>query len=551
MLKAILLGNKIRAKKKMLADLKAKDEEFEKREKELETAVDEMTEETSDEDRKIIEDEVDKFEEEKKSHEKSKEDIEKEIAKLEEELDAIEDDQNPTPAPAEPAKRKDGNKRGMTIRTKFFGMSIQERDAFFADDNVKEFLKRTREIATEKRDVKGAELSIPERVLDLVRENITKYSKLIKYVRLRSVSGKARQNIMGTIPEAVWTEMCGKLNELSFGFNQDEVDGYKVGGFIAICNATLQDSDYNLATEIISALGQAIGIALDKAIIYGRGTKMPQGIVTRLAQDSAPSDYPSVARDWENLSGNMITISSDKHGIEFFKEIVAAGGKAKGKYSIGTKFWAMNEQTLTNIKIEAMNFNAAGAIVSVMNGTMPVAGGNIEVLSDEIIPDGNIVSGYGDPYLLAEREGSTLAQSTECRFIEDQTVFKGSARYDGKPVIAEGFIAIGIGSAPQKSATFPGDTANDASLTDLTVSGATLSFNSTKYDYEVSVNDETVTANAVATQENAKITMKYDGKKVNNNSKLTTDVGGKNLEVTVKNGMSTLVYIVNIKKNGA
>ena len=31
MLKAILLGNKIRAKKKILADLKAKDEEFEKR----------------------------------------------------------------------------------------------------------------------------------------------------------------------------------------------------------------------------------------------------------------------------------------------------------------------------------------------------------------------------------------------------------------------------------------------------------------------------------------------------------------------------------------
>lgn len=551
MLKAILLGNKIRTKKKLLDDLKAKDEDFEKREKELEAAVDEMTEETSDEDRQTIEGEVDQFDKDKEDHEKSKKDLEEEIARLEEELDAIEDGQDPAPAPAGPTERKDGNRSNMTIRTKFFGMSIQERDAFFADDSVKEFLKRTREIATEKRDVSGAELTIPDRVLDLIRENITKYSKLIKYVRLRPVSGNARQNVMGTIPEAVWTEMCGTLNELTFGFNQDEVDGYKVGGHIAICNATLQDSDYNLATEIISALGQAIGIALDKAILYGLGTKMPLGIVTRLAQDSAPSDYPSVARPWENLNGNLITIGSDKHGIEFFKEIVAAGGKAKGKYSAGEKFWVMNEQTLTNIKIEAMNFNAAGAIVSVMNDTMPVAGGNIEVLSDEIIPDGNIVSGYGDLYLLAERQGSTFAQSSEYRFIEDQTVFKGTARYDGKPVIAEGFIAIGIGSAPQESATFPGDTANDASLADLSVDGATLSFNPAKYTYDASVTAATVTANAVATQNKAKVTMEYDGKAVNNASKLTTDAGGKNLVVTVKNGMSTLVYTVNIKKTGA
>lgn len=129
-------------------------------------------------------------------------------------------------------------------------------------------------------------------------------------------------------------------------------------------------------------------------------------------------------------------------------------------------------------------------------------------------------------------------------------MFKGTARYDGKPVIAEGFVAIGIGSAPQESATFPGDTANDASLADLSVDGAALSFNSAKYTYDASVTAATVTANAIATQNNAKVTMEYDGKAVNNASKLTTDAGGKNLVVTVKNGMSTLVYTVNIKKTG-
>ena len=92
-----------------------------------------------------------------------------------------------------------------------------------------------------------------------------------------------------------------------------------------------------------------------------------------------------------------------------------------------------------------MNFNAAGAIVSVQDGTMPVAGGDIIVLSDDVIPDNNIVAGYGELYLLAERAGSEFARSDEYRFAEDQVAFKGTARYDGQPVIAEGFIAIGPG----------------------------------------------------------------------------------------------------------
>ena len=40
-------------------------------------------------------------------------------------------------------------------------------------------------------------------------------------------------------------------------------------------------------------------------------------------------------------------------------------------------------------------------------------------------------------------------------------MFKGTARYDGLPVIAEGFVAIGINAAvPTTSMTFAEDTAN-------------------------------------------------------------------------------------------
>ena len=90
---------------------------------------------------------------------------------------------------------------------------------------------------------------------------------------------------------------------------------------------------------------------------------------------------------------------------------------------------------------------------------MPVIGGAIEVLS--FIPDNVIVSGYFDLYILAERAGQKFASSEHVRFLQDRTVFKGTARYDGAPVIAEGFVAIGIKNTdPATTATFASDTAN-------------------------------------------------------------------------------------------
>lgn len=545
-LRAIMLKAKIDKKREELKNLKEKDAEFATREAELETAIREAQ---TEEEQQVVSGQVETFETEKKEHDEKKENLEKEIEDLENDLKKEEQQ------PAEPVRAREpkGEKRTVENRRKFFGMNAQERTAFFANENVKNFLQRVRELGFEKRAVKGADLTIPTEVLDLIRENIMDYSKLVRRVRLRTVSGKARQTVMGTVPEAVWTEMCAKLNEIDFGFTQTEVDGYKVGGVIYICKATLEDSDYDLAEEIITALGIAIGIALDKAILYGFGTKMPLGIVTRLEQTSEPSDYPANARPWVDLhTSNVITINSGKTGLEFFKEIVAAGGKTKNRYARGTKFWAMNETTYTKIKIEAMNFNMAGAIVSVQDGTMPVAGGDIDVLSEDIIADNNIVCGYGELYLLAERAGSEFERSDQYKFAEDQVAFKGSARYDGEPVIAEGFVSIGLGSAPAKSATFAGDTANDASLIDLTIGTETLNptFDSNKFSYTIASatgTDGAVTATPA--QAGAKVEITYDGKNVVNGGTIKFS-GTKTLTVTVKNGLGVMQYTVQITKGG-
>ena len=459
-LKLLILRSKLETAKKSLEELRAKDGDFATREAELEQAIDELTEEVAEADRQELEKQVDDFQKEKDGHEEAKTSLENEIKNIEEQM--AEEEKRSAKVIKKP--KNEITERGIgnmnNTRTKFFGMNTQERDAFFAREDVKDFLQRTRTLASQTRAVSGADLLIPTVVLELIKENVLKSSKLYKHVNVKAISGDARQNIMGTVPEGVWTEMCATLNELNLTFSTVEVDGYKVGGYIAVCNAVLEDSDMALATEIISALGQAIGFALDKAILYGTGTKMPTGIVTRLLQTTEPAGYSAKARKWENLSASNVLSISGKTDAQLFKALVTATSAAKGVYSRGAKFWAMNETTHANLVANSLSINAAGAITAGVNGTMPVIGGAIEELN--FIPDNVIIGGYGDLYLLVERAGTKISQSEHVNFVQDQTVFKGTARYDGVPAIPEGFVAIDIagGTVSASVISFAEDKAN-------------------------------------------------------------------------------------------
>lgn len=459
-IKAILLGKKLRDAKAKLEALKAKDADFEAREALLSQALEEMTDESTEEERAAVEEDVNTFEADQQAHNDAKAELEETIRGLENDLAAEEAAQNTDPAPA-PAQEERKEIKNMNTRDKIFGkMSIQERTAFCEREDVQAFLGEVRSAIKEKRALNNVGVTIPTVMLGLLRENILEYSKLYKHVAVQPVAGEGRAVIMGTIPEAVWTDCCANLNELSLNFYDMEFDCWKVGGFYAVCNANLEDSDLDLAAEILVALGAGIGLALDKAILYGTGTRMPLGIVTRLVQTEAPASYPATARPWADLhTSNVISIAAATTGVALFAAIATAFGNAKGKYSRGSKVWVMNEKTYTSIVAAAMSVDAAGAIVSGVNGVMPVIGGNIEVL--DFIPDNVILAGYFDLYKLAERAGQKFATSEHVRFLQDQTVFKGTARYDGGPAIAEGFVAIGLnGVTPNATMTFAADTAN-------------------------------------------------------------------------------------------
>ena len=562
-LKAIMLRSKIDKKRSELNALLEKDADFEAREAELEQAIEEAQ---TEEEQQTVSEQVEAFETEKTEHEESKARLNEEIMGLEDELSATEAE--PPVRTAAPVKKplrkerkgvemitRDIRKLPMSVRA-FDSLPMETRENIVEREDVKAFLSKIRSMKGSTRAITGGDLEIPVVFLELISENMYRYSKLLNRVRVRSVPGQARQTIAGTVPEAIWTEMCGAINELSFVFNQVTLDGYKVAGYVPVCNSLLEDtvSNLDLASWIVEMISESIGLAEDKAILYGKGASshMPLGIVTRLAQNEQPSGYPANAPAWVDLhESNILSINGDSmNGAQFWSALTLAAGNTFTRYSRGNQFWAMNSRTYAKLKSKLITFTASGDIVANLYGNLPIITGDVDVL--EFIPDGDIIGGYGDLYVWADRADIRIDQSEHVQFIQDNTVFRGKARADGMPIIPGAFVAININNTDVTTAMdFAADTANDADLIDLTVGSYSLSFNPDTLTYNVTATNASDAVTATPAQASAAVEISYGGKNVVNGSaaKWTADSTAHPMTITVKNGNAVKVYTVNVTKS--
>lgn len=565
-LRQIMLSRQIEQKKKELEALRGLDASFETREADITKAIEEAQ---TDEEQKAVEEEVEKFDTEKTEHDTKKNDLEREIGELETELEAFEADppaerhENKVKKVRTNEMRADVNIRSLPMSKRAFdALPMETRTAWMEREDVKAFLSNLRSMKGNTRAVQGGELEIPVVFLDLISENMYRYSKLLNRVRVRTLTGEARQTIAGTVPEAVWTEMCGAINELTFVFNQITLDGYKVAGFIPVCNSLLEDtvSNLDLASWIIEMISEAIGLAEDKAILYGKGASahMPLGIVTRLAQENKPSDYPANAPAWVNLHAtNIQKINGDSMtGAEFWSALTIAAGNTFTKYNRGEMFWTMNSKTYAKLRSKLITFTATGDVVANLYGYLPVITGNVDIL--EFIPDGDIIGGYGDLYLWVDRASMQIESNNGGEFfIQDNTVFRGKARADGAPVIPGAFVAININNTEVTTVMdFAADTANDADLIALAVGSETMapsSFDPDTLTYTIaSATQASDKIEATPAQADAEVAISYNGKNVRNGGSVTwlADSAPHPLTVTVKKGNAVKVYTVNVTKAG-
>ena len=445
-LKQLLLNKKIQQRKSNLEELLTQEANLNKRAADLEVSIEEAK---TDEEIALVEEEFTKLDSEKEELEGKKTTLEGEIAELEGELEELNSKEPKNePAPEKETEEKIERSKNLGGEQRMGAKKLTTRGQIIERLNreeVRSFYSSLKQ-AIEKRSITGLDLTIPQILLETITEDLGRYSVFYSLVRVARLTGTGRAIVAGEAPEAVWTEMIGKINELSALFSDIEVDGYKVGGFIPLHNSLIEDSMINLAAHVEELLKESIAIALDKAILYGTGTKMPLGII------------PALNANEELKAKNIITLTTTN--TKFDKIIETMKNIKRGRRGRGPITVAMNEATwLGTIVPMSLATNSNGGFVTVSNQAFPGVG--YKVVFCEEIPDNNVLVGDFSKYLLAERADVKSASSTEFLFTEDKTVFKATARYDGKPVRQAAYVLIGLnGAIPEVSKSFAIDEAN-------------------------------------------------------------------------------------------
>lgn len=466
-LRVLMLNSEIAALRSQLTPLEQTRDGFAAREEQLRQAISEAA---TDEERGVVSTAIETFEQERSTNAAEISRIQGEITQREEQIRSLEAAQTPPPASNTVPNSGTGNtnhERGNVEMSnperRWFGLTYQQRDELLARDSTKEFLQRFRQLRAQQNSATGAELGIPTEFMQILRDLTYQNSKLWKYVHSESLRGNARQNIVGTASDAVWTETVANINEIVLDFTQLEVDGYMLAGYMAISNAVLaDDSDLQLLTSILNAMGEANARALDKSIAYGTGVKMPVGFITRLAASAKPSWWGKDQGDFIALNtSHILKLDIDStSGAAFFGSLIEALGIADPKYSDGRAFWIMNRKTHIRLMAKALAFDAAAALAAGINNTFPIIGGDIVEL--EFMADNDIAGGFGDMMRMVEREGATIASSDIPLFLRNMTVYRSIGRYDGKPARGESFVLVNFhNTQPTTSISFAPDLANE------------------------------------------------------------------------------------------
>ena len=409
-LRQLILNKKIQERSALLTQLRADEDKLKDEEKELEVALDEAE---TDEDIKVVEESADELEQKIKDKADEIAKLETEKAELETELAEIEDEQPNN------EEKEDGEKRKMAKKVKTRNNDVMTIRESLQIENVRSFYQNIANAMVEKRSLTGAEKVVPTEVIDRIESKLGDYSTLINEVTVEKIGGTGRAVIAGDIPEAIWFEI-GKtaLDELEDKLDGVELDGFGLGGYVAVPNIIIENSLINLASHVEDRLAKAIAKALDKAILKGTGTKQPTGVVV-----SAPT-------------ANKVTTDGT------ITDLIAKLAKVDTDGTGGEVIAVMNRATYYS---KIVPKTLAVAANGVLTGSYALP---FRVVLSAYADENTIVFGDFKQFLLAQRSEIRVESSTEVQFTSDNTVFKGVGFYDGKATKAEAFAVVTITATP-------------------------------------------------------------------------------------------------------
>ena len=147
----------------------------------------------------------------------------------------------------------------------------------------------------------------PEYITEIIKGEI-EFSPIRSIARIRSTS---RQSILwpvrtGTFA-AQWTGDKGTKAETSgLSFGQEEINNYEMYALVDISNQDLEDSAFDLETELRAEFSEQFGVAEGTAFVSGNAVKKPEGFLT-----NANVSYTASGDADELKADGMIGITFD------------------------------------------------------------------------------------------------------------------------------------------------------------------------------------------------------------------------------------------------
>ena len=436
-LRVLLLRKKLEERKNKLGLIEEEIKDIEKREDETAQAIDEIDESTSEEDAKTVEEIVEGLEKEKADKVGEKTQLEKEIEEIEKEISDIEEDNEDNEDETEEGEERKKEKKEVLTRgleMNFDNMSTRERVGQILDrsEENRKFFRDVVDLYFNRAALAGmttetAGFMVPDDVYYEISQRIGEYGSLYNIVRKLELVGKARIIMNAGTPTMYWTEKCEPLKEVTLGeLNAIELDNYKLGGYLFLCESFVQDVNENrhhnitIANYIMNEFAKAIAEALDKAIYEGKGAaaKEPEGICSVIKTTKTVSNILEVLGHIGELD------------TQFYEH------NAKE----GTITLVANRKTLYKcIYPETWGKDSNGKFVYGMGNNLP---DGTRILLSNVIKDDEVVIGDFNQYILGERKDMAFDTNDRLQWIEENIGYKIRGRYDGKVANPKAFVRL-------------------------------------------------------------------------------------------------------------
>ncbi|WP_335871959.1 phage major capsid protein [Bacillus sp. 2205SS5-2] len=415
MLKQLRLSRSLELKRQELKSYNEREAEIQKRSEEVKIGLEDAE---SDEDFKLLDEEIEKLEKENDDLQSSRNSLQSEVEKLEEELEEVNE---------RSIKQKQTQKRekgAAEIMNRLQVRELYKSGEYYERGEVKEFYDKFKNL----RAVSGAELTIPDVVVNRIMDIMGDFTTLYPLVDKIQVTGTTRILVDTDTTAATWMEQNATLPASDVGtVTKVDFDGFKVGKVTFVDNYLLQDSIINLDAYVTKKIARAIAKALDLAIVKGTGAanKQPDGVIPQLPPE------------------NNVTVDAD---ADLIKNLVKQIGLIDtGEDSVGEIVSVMHRKTFYNRLLEfSIQVNAQGNVVGKLPNLQNPDLLGLRVVFNNNLAEDEVLFGEFSQYTLIERESITIDNSEHVKFVEDQMAFRGKGRFDGKPVKPDAFALVTI-----------------------------------------------------------------------------------------------------------